>query len=104
LYGGNPFAFLVDTLFHLYTLALLLRFLLQLVRADFRNPLSQALVKVTNPVLLPLRRVIPGVGGIDIASIIAMLLVKGLGIWLAALVSGVLLHDPSRCWPRRFTS
>lgn len=88
-YGDNPFAFLVDTLFHLYTLALLLRFLLQLVRADFYNPVSQALVAITAPVLKPLRRVIPGVGGVDVAAIVAMVAVKGTGLWLVVLIAGV---------------
>lgn len=85
---GNPLAFLIDTLVHIYLVALLLRFLLQAVRANFYNPFSQALVQVTNPVLRPLRRVIPGVGGIDFAAIVAMLLVQLLGLWLVLLVTG----------------
>lgn len=88
-YGDNPFAFLVDTLIHLYTLALMLRFLLQLVRADFYNPVSQALVTITGPVLKPLRRVIPGIGGVDLAAVVAMILIKGLGLWLVVLIAGV---------------
>ena len=85
---GHPFAFLIDTLFHLYTVALLLRFLLQLVRANFYNPFSRALVQITDPVLRPLRRVIPGVGGIDLAAILAMVFVKMIGIWLVLLTTG----------------
>ncbi len=85
----HPIAFLIDTLFHLYTVALLLRFLLQVVRANFYNPFSRALVQLTDPVLQPLRRVIPGVGGIDVAAIVAMVLVKLIGIWLVLLVSGM---------------
>ncbi len=60
---------ILDTLVSLYIIAILLRFLLQLVRADFYNPLSQAIVKVTNPLLIPLRKVIPGLFGVDIAAI-----------------------------------
>ena len=52
--------YLVQTLLSLYLVAMLLRFLLQLARADFYNPISQFLVKITNPVVLPLRRIIPG--------------------------------------------
>ena len=52
--------YLVYVLFGLYLLAMLLRFLLQLVRADFYNPISQALVKITNPLVIPVRKVIPG--------------------------------------------
>ncbi|HKK05018.1 MAG TPA: YggT family protein [Gammaproteobacteria bacterium] len=74
-YFSNAASFLLSTLFGLYLLAILLRFLLQVVRADFYNPVSQFLVKVTNPLLKPLRRVIPGWGGIDIASLVLLVLV-----------------------------
>lgn len=67
-YLTNPLMFIVQTLFQLYILVILLRFFLQLLRADFYNPVSQFIVKVTSPVLVPLRRVIPGIGGLDIAS------------------------------------
>ena len=62
--------FLINTLFTLYTVMVLLRFLLQWVKADFYNPLCQFLVTLTNPVLLPLRKVIPGIFGIDSASLL----------------------------------
>ena len=69
----SPFiqaAYLVtQTLFDIYLFALLLRFLFQVVRADFYNPLSQLVVKVTNPPLKPLRRLIPGLWGIDWACL-----------------------------------
>lgn len=61
--------FLVNTLFSLYIGAVILRFLLAWVRASFYNPISQFLVKITNPVLAPLRRVIPATGKIDTAAI-----------------------------------
>ncbi len=54
----------------------LLRFLLPLVRADARNPLSQAVLKITNPLVLPLRRIVPAAGRIDTASLLALLLVQ----------------------------
>ncbi|HWQ95506.1 MAG TPA: YggT family protein [Gammaproteobacteria bacterium] len=72
-YFGNAAVFLIQTVFGLYILAVLLRFLLQWVRADFYNPVSQFLVKMTTPLLRPLRRVIPGFGGIDFASVVLML-------------------------------
>lgn len=62
--------FLVKTLFDLYLFALLLRFIFQVVRADFFNPVSQLVVKVTNPPLVPLRRIIPGVKGLDMACLL----------------------------------
>jgi len=67
--------FLVSTLFDLYLMVAILRVWLQLVRADFYNPVSQFVVKATNPILIPLRRVIPGLGGIDWAGVFLVLLV-----------------------------
>ena len=64
--------FLIQFIFGLYILAVLLRFLLQLVRADFYNPISQFLVALTNPPLRPLRRLIPGLWGIDLASVLLL--------------------------------
>ena len=72
-YFGNAAVFLIQTAFGLYILAVLLRFLLQWVHADFYNPVSQFLVKMTTPLLRPLRRMIPGFGGIDVASVVLML-------------------------------
>lgn len=66
--------FLIQVFGSLYLSIILLRFLLQTARADFYNPISQLLVKLTNPVLIPLRRLIPGLFGIDIASIVFALL------------------------------
>lgn len=71
----NPFVFLIDILFQLYATALLIRLLLQWVRADFYNPISQFLVKITDPLVKPLRRIIPGFGGIDAATLLLAILV-----------------------------
>ena len=79
---------LVNTLFGMYILAVLVRFLLQRVRADFYNPLARFLVTVTNPPLLPLRRLIPGFLGIDWASIVLLLLLEALEQYLIALLRG----------------
>ncbi|GMR07244.1 MAG: YggT family protein [Gammaproteobacteria bacterium] len=87
-YLSNPMAFLINTLFGLYILTFMLRFLLQLVRADFYNPLSQFLVKVTNPLLVPARRIIPGWGGLDVASIAIMLILQMIAQTLVILVYG----------------
>ena len=73
-YFGSAGVFLIKALFGLYILAVMLRFLLQTVRADFYNPISQFLVKVTNPPLKPLRRLIPGLLGLDMAALALMLL------------------------------
>ena len=69
-------AYVIQTLGSLYLLIVLLRFVLQLVRADFYNPLSQFIVRATSPLLMPLRRVIPGFGGVDLASLVLALLVQ----------------------------
>ncbi len=91
-YFTNPLVFLLQTAFNLYILAVLLRFLLQLVRADFYNPISQFLVKVTQPVLRPLRRVIPGFGGIDVAALVLLFALQLAALYVVWLVgSGVLL-------------
>ncbi len=66
----------INTLGGLYLTAVILRFLLQLARADFYNPVSQALVRITNPAIKPLRRLIPGFFGIDIASLALAIVVK----------------------------
>jgi YggT family protein len=80
--------YLVQTALTLYMLAMLLRFLLQLVRADFYNPISQFLVKITNPLLLPLRRVIRGYAGLDLASLLLTMLLQMLGIVALLLLLG----------------
>ncbi|MEJ2529025.1 MAG: YggT family protein [Gammaproteobacteria bacterium] len=74
--------FLLTTLFQFYIALILLRFLLQWARADFYNPVSQLIVKLTSPILKPMRRVIPGLGGIDLSSILLMLLLKALELTL----------------------
>lgn len=68
--------YLIGTITDLYVTAILLRLLLQWVRADFYNPLSQFLIKVTNPVLVPARRIIPSIGKLDTASVVVMLLLE----------------------------
>lgn len=79
--------YLVSTLTDLYVTAILLRLLLQWVRADFYNPLSQFLVKVTNPVLVPARRLIPSIGKLDTASVVVMLLLELLQLVIISLLS-----------------
>ncbi|MCK5360393.1 MAG: YggT family protein [Gammaproteobacteria bacterium] len=87
-YLANSAAFIIQTLFGLYILAVLLRFLFQILRAPFRNPVSQFIVTLTNPVLRHLRRFIPGYAGVDIASIVLMLGLQMLELLLVALLYG----------------
>ncbi|HSS63889.1 MAG TPA: YggT family protein [Gammaproteobacteria bacterium] len=90
---GNPYAsdaatLLIQTLFGLYILVVLLRFLLQLVRADFYNPISQFIVKATQPPLGAMRRIIPGFGGVDLASLVLMFGLQCVEIWLLLEIHG----------------
>jgi YggT family protein len=71
--NDNPFIFLVDILFDIYIAILLLRFLLQYVGADFYNPISQFIVKATQKPVFIARRIIPGFRGIDLATLILVL-------------------------------
>ena len=68
--------FVIQTLGSLYLLIVLLRFILQLVRANFYNPICQFTVKATQPLLKPLRRVIPSMFGLDMSSLVLAILVQ----------------------------
>jgi YggT family protein len=83
----GAFIYLVSTITDLYVTAILLRLLLQWVRADFYNPLSQFLIKVTNPVLVPARRIIPSIGKLDTASVVIMLLLELIQLVAIGLLS-----------------
>lgn len=78
--------FLIHTLFGFYILAVMLRFLLQCVRADFYNPLVQFLVRITNPPLLPLRRIVPGYRGLDLASVVLAFVLQLVEVLLVTLL------------------
>jgi len=70
--------FVVQTLVSLYLVIVLLRFVLQLVKADFYNPLSQFAVRATQPLLKPLRRIIPSIGGLDTSSLLLSVAIQAL--------------------------
>ena len=96
--GGSYFTqagiFLIEIVFGLYILAVLLRYLLARVRADFYNPLSQFIVKITNPAIKPLRQIIPGYYGIDWPSIILLFFVQAIEIILIALIASGRMPAP----------
>ena len=79
---------IIHTVFGLFILTVLLRFLLQWVRGDFYNPFAQFIVRFSNPLLLPLRRVIPGFGGIDLAAVVLLLALEWLKLFLLAALAG----------------
>jgi YggT family protein len=80
---------IVTTLGGLYLLIIMLRFLLQLAHADFYNPLSQFIAKATNPLLLPLRRFVPSIFGLDIACLVLALAVQFITVFLGLLLAGM---------------
>jgi YggT family protein len=81
--------FLVKTLGDLYLLTFLLRFLMQWVRAGYNNPFAQFVLKVTSPLVVPARRVLPSVGGLDAPTLVVLILLEILAtfvlLWLAGL-------------------
>lgn len=95
--SARAFAFLVETAFQLYLVALMLRVLLEAVRANYYNPVCQVLIKVTDPLIRPLKKVIPSAGSINLAGIVWLLVIElvllvllaALGAW--ALKPGLLL-------------
>ncbi|WP_372863761.1 YggT family protein [Spongiibacter sp.] len=87
---------LVNTLVSLALLVFLLRLILQLVRADFYNPICQTIVKVSNPLVLPLRRLIPAMGRIDSASLIIAAIVQAIGIALLCKLLFNALPNPAQ--------
>jgi YggT family protein len=80
--------FILNSLFTLVVIAFLLRVLMPLVRADLRSPLGEAVRTVTDPLVLPLRRLLKPVGKVDLASIVALLLVQLAGTALLLGISG----------------
>ena len=86
--------YLTQTFLSLYMIAMLLRFLMQWARADFYNPISQFLVKITNPLVVPLRRVIPGFGGIDLATLLLAFLLQVAAIVVVIILGGFALPSP----------
>ena len=87
-YMTNPVVFLIDTVVSLYILAIILRFLFQWTRADFYNPISQFLVKITHPPLKILRRFVPAIGKIDTSSIVLALGIKILANFAILAIQG----------------
>lgn len=90
----NALVYLVDTLLTIYLYVLILRFVMQLVRADFRNQIAHAVLVVTNPVIMPLRRILPPVGKIDTASLVAIIVFAALTIAAVQLLAGGSMLDP----------
>lgn len=90
---SQALAFIVQSLGALVVAIFLARLLLQTCRANFRNPLAQGILQLTSWLVMPLRRVLPPVGKLDTASLVAVLLVEAAAIVLLSLVRGVGFPD-----------
>lgn len=86
--GQQIVKYLLDVVFGLFTYALLMRFVMQTMRAPFRNPVGQAVIALTDWIVKPLRRVLPGFKGIDWASLVATVLFQFLWLLAYALIFG----------------
>jgi YggT family protein len=91
--------YIIDALVTLVVIAFLLRVLMPIVRADFRNPIGQAVLALTDPLVRPLRRALPPAGRVDLASVAAVLLVQVIGSAILRVLAGggfdlgaILLH------------
>jgi YggT family protein len=84
----NALLFLIKTIADLYLLTYLLRFILQWVRADYYNPFAQFVLKVTNPLVVPARRLLPSVGGVDLPTLVVLVLLEALITWLLIALTG----------------
>ncbi len=91
-YMTDPIIFLIDTLCSLYIMAVLLRFLLQWCGADFYNPISQFLVKITHPPLRIMRRFVPSIGKIDSSSLVLMLSLQMAADFSILMLKGVSIN------------
>ena len=80
--------FLIDTIASFLVFLLLARFHFQWLRVPFRNPMGEFLLATTSWLVLPARRVIPGLAGLDLATLLLAWLVQGLGLWSQALIMG----------------
>jgi YggT family protein len=85
----NSLFFLIKVLGNLYLALLLLRFIMQWVRADFYNPVAQFIVKATNPLVVPARRVIPATSSIDIPTLVILILVQAAATWLLLNIASI---------------
>jgi YggT family protein len=85
---GSSLGTIVNALAGIYLLAVLLRFLLQIAKADFYNPVSQAVIKITDPAVKLLRHIIPGYRGIDFSTLVLAFIVEALSICGLILIYG----------------
>lgn len=86
--------YLLSTLLQLAAFLMLTRFLLQWVKADFYNPVSQAVVRFTNPLLMPLRKILPGNNNLDFAALVMVLVLILIKAVFISWLSGFSINGP----------
>ncbi|MBT8081513.1 MAG: YggT family protein [Gammaproteobacteria bacterium] len=86
---ASALVFIVNALVQLYVLVLLLRFFLPWAGADFRNPIAQAILRLSSPVVVPLRRIVPPIGKVDTATLLVAFAIEYLKILVLAAILGV---------------
>ena len=94
----NAFAFLIETLLNLYLAVLLMRVLLEAVGADYYNPVCQVLLKITQPLVGPLSKLIPSIGNVNIAAIVLLFVLQTVGVLLMAAISGLAIGSFEALW------
>ena len=85
----SAIVFIINALTSLYLLVLLLRFWLPWLRADFRNPLAQGILKLTSPLVVPVRRIVPSFGRLDTATVLVAFIVQYIAVLLMLLIMGL---------------
>jgi len=80
--------FIIKTLTQLYLLVLLLRFWLPMLGADFRNPLAQGILRITSPLVVPVRRFVPSIGRLDTSTILVAYVIQFLTVLLLLTIGG----------------
>ncbi len=85
---ASAIVFIVNAVTSLYLLVLLLRFWMPWLRADFRNPLAQGILRLTSPIVIPVRRVVPSFGRLDTATVLVAFIIQYLSVLLLLLIMG----------------
>lgn len=85
---GNAFSFLIEAIFQLFMVAVMLRVLLEALGADYHNPISQILIRVTEPLIHPVRRILPNIGRISLAGIAVLLALQVVMLLVVAAIAG----------------
>jgi len=91
---ANAGVYMVQTFFGLYTILIMVRFLMQVSRADYYNPICQSIIKLTDPGIRPLRRILPSVYGVDFATLAAAFIVQLIGVMLIMMLWGAPVFMP----------